>query len=75
MGGVGGWAPGSGFYLPLGHRQQYYIVSNRRVPSISWGKGKFDPHENVLPIVNAVIQGRSIIILTFLVTDTIHRIG
>ena len=49
MGGGGGWAPGKGFYLSLGHRQQYYIVSDRRVPGISWGKVKLDPHENVIP--------------------------
>ena len=49
MGGGGGWAPGSGFYLPLGYRQQYYILSDRRVPRIRWGKVKLDPRENLLP--------------------------
>ena len=61
----GGWAPVSRLYLPLGHRQQYYIVSDRGVPGISWGMVKLDPHENVLPIVNVVIQGKSIITLSY----------
>ena len=57
---VGGWWRRVGtwkwVYLPLGHRQQYYTVSDRRVPGISWGKVKLDPCEKNF-LVNRVIQG------------------
>ena len=59
MGGGRGWVPGSGFYLPLGHRQQCYIINDTRVPGISYRKVKLGLHENLLPIVDAVIQGKN----------------